>query len=71
MLSRRQQLLSLGFQAELFFQGEGAQKNTNACPESEGSMTKEQYKGIHRIYYPVCCYLSLCYFENLETPLTN
>ena len=31
----RQQLLSLGFQAKLFFQGEGGQKNTNAGPESE------------------------------------
>ena len=42
ILGHCQQLLSLGFQAELFFQGEGGQKNANAGPEIEGSMYKEQ-----------------------------
>ena len=38
ILGHHQQLLALGFQAELFFQGEGGQENANAGPESEGSM---------------------------------
>ena len=37
IFGHRQQLLSLGFQAELFFQGEGGQENTNAGPVFESN----------------------------------
>jgi hypothetical protein len=49
IFGHRQQFLALGFQAELFFQGEGGQENANAGPESECSM-----------YFHVSCYFNVC-----------